>query len=247
LLFGKIQSGKTRTFITALALAFDNGFDVAIVFTKGVRVLTQQTVSRIGSEFAVAADRDLVHVFEIMSMPENLPPALIAQKLIIVCKKEDNNITRLRRLFDEVYPELRDRRCLIIDDEADFASVGYRRDGGVIVSAVIPGQIDRLRQTLQHATVLQVTATPYSLYLQPQVVPAETGLTFPVRPTFTHLVPWGDGYVGGEVYFERSQIAGTYEELFHITVPPTEMDSLRSEDRAGFQIDDCLTAPEINR
>jgi hypothetical protein len=57
LLFGKIQSGKTKTFITALALAFDNGFAVAIVFTKGVKVLTQQTVSHIGYDFEVASNR----------------------------------------------------------------------------------------------------------------------------------------------------------------------------------------------
>src|SRR5580700_7229516 len=126
LLFGKVQSGKTRTFVTALALAFDNGFDLAVVFTKGVKVLTQQTVARIAQEFEVASNRDLVHVFEIMSTPENLPPALISQKLVIVCKKEDDNINRLHRLLDQVYPSLKARRCLAIDDEADFASVGYR-------------------------------------------------------------------------------------------------------------------------
>src|SRR5436309_15949899 len=82
LLFGKIQSGKTRTFITTLALAFDNGFDLAVVFTKGVKVLTQQTVVRISQEFEIASKRDFVNVFEIMSIPENLPPALIAAKLV---------------------------------------------------------------------------------------------------------------------------------------------------------------------
>jgi hypothetical protein len=163
LLLGKIQSGKTRTFICALALAFDNDFDLAVVFTKGVKVLTQQTVARIRQEFKVAVDRDLVRVFEIMSMQENLPPALISQKLVVVCKKEDDNIKRLHRLLDQVYPSLKMRRCLVVDDEGDFASVGYRRDGGVVVSAVIPAQIDRLRQLMQRATVLQVTATPYSL------------------------------------------------------------------------------------
>ena len=30
MLLGKIQSGKTKTFLGAIALAFDNGFDVAI-------------------------------------------------------------------------------------------------------------------------------------------------------------------------------------------------------------------------
>ncbi len=34
-LLGKIQSGKTRAFIGVIALAFDHGFDVAVVLTKG--------------------------------------------------------------------------------------------------------------------------------------------------------------------------------------------------------------------
>ena len=241
LLLGKIQSGKTRTFITALALAFDNGFDLAVVFTKGVKVLTQQTVSRISLEFERASNRDLAHIFEIMSMQENLPPALIAQKVVIVCKKEKKNINRLHRILDQVYPSLKQRRCVVIDDEGDFASVGYRRDGGVVV----PAQIDRLRQLMQQVTVLQVTATPYSLYLQPQVVPQATGLTQPIKPSFTHLVPEGQGYVGGEVYFDKSRIPGSLEELFHVTVPLTEMEVLRGEDRARFRIENCLTDPQI--
>jgi len=245
LLLGKVQSGKTRTFITALALAFDNGFDLAVVFTKGVKLLTQQTVARISQEFGLASNQDLVHVFEIMSTPENLPPALIGQKLVIVCKKEDDNINRLHNLLDVIYPSLKQRRCVVIDDEADFASVGYRRDGGVVVSAVIPAQIDRLRRLLERETVLQVTATPYSLYLQPQVVPAATGLTLPIRPSFTHLVPWGQGYVGGDVYFEKSQVQGSFEELFHVTVPLAEMEVLRHDDRTNFRIEDCLTSPHI--
>ncbi len=245
LLLGKVQSGKTRTFITSLALAFDNGFDLGIVFTKGVKVLTQQTVARISQEFEQASNRDLLHVFEIMSMPENLPPALIAQKLVIVCKKEDDNINKLHRLFERVYQSLTARRCVVIDDEADFASVGYRRDGGVVVSAVIPAQIDKLRQLLQRVTVLQVTATPYSLYLQPEIVPSTTGLTLPIRPSFTHLVLSGQDYVGGEVYFERSQIPGSMEELFHVPVPLLEMETLRTEQRTRFDIEDCLTSNQI--
>lgn len=245
LLFGKVQSGKTRTFITALALAFDNGFDLAVVFTKGVKVLTQQTVVRISQEFGAASSRDLVNVFEIMTTPVNLPPALVSQKLVIVCKKEDDNIRRLHHLLGRVYPTLKQRRSLVIDDEADFASVGYRRDGGVVVGRVIPLQIDRLRRLMEQVTVLQVTATPYSLYLQPEVVPQATGLTLPVKPSFTRLVVPGNGYVGGEVYFEESQVPGTLEELFHVTVPLAEMEVLRQEDRATFRIEDCLTDTQI--
>ena len=246
LLLGKVQSGKTRTFITALALAFDNGFDLAVVFTKGVKVLTQQTVARISREFEPATVRDLVSVFEIMAMQENLPPAILSQRLVIVCKKEDDNIDRLHRFIDEVYPSLKNRRCLVIDDEADFASVGYRRDGGVVVSAVIPAQIDRLRQLLRRVAVLQVTATPYALYLQPNVTPTQTGLTRPIKPSFTHLVPCGRGYIGGEVYFERSQDPTSIESLFHVSVSSTEMHVLSRENQAVFRIHECLDSPAIN-
>ncbi|MFT9450060.1 hypothetical protein [Gluconobacter japonicus] len=43
MLLGKVQSGKTRTFISVLALVFDNGFDIAIVLSKNSKALIQQT------------------------------------------------------------------------------------------------------------------------------------------------------------------------------------------------------------
>src|SRR4051794_3774597 len=37
MLLGKIQSGKTKAFIGVLAIAFDNGDDHAVIFTKGTK------------------------------------------------------------------------------------------------------------------------------------------------------------------------------------------------------------------
>ncbi|MGB7628173.1 MAG: hypothetical protein WBL75_16030, partial [Candidatus Acidiferrum sp.] len=51
MLLGKVQSGKTRTFLGILALAFDNGFDWAVVLTKGTIALTEQTLERLHREF----------------------------------------------------------------------------------------------------------------------------------------------------------------------------------------------------
>ena len=47
ILLGKIQSGKTRAFIGVIALAFDSGYDIAIVLTKGTKALSEQTVQRL--------------------------------------------------------------------------------------------------------------------------------------------------------------------------------------------------------
>src|SRR5437870_5209304 len=51
MLLGRVQSGKTRTFISVLALAFDNGFDIAIVLSKNSKALIEQTAKRLNNEF----------------------------------------------------------------------------------------------------------------------------------------------------------------------------------------------------
>jgi hypothetical protein len=55
---------------------------------------------------------------------------------------------------------------LVIDDEADLASV-FRKQNGFGTAGVISHQIDRLRDLVKNSAFLQVTATPYALYLQP--------------------------------------------------------------------------------
>ena len=52
MLLGKIQSGKTKTFLGAIALAFDNGFDIAVILTKGTKALARQTLERVRRDFA---------------------------------------------------------------------------------------------------------------------------------------------------------------------------------------------------
>src|SRR6266851_3665699 len=58
MLLGKIQSGKTRAFIGIIALAFDEGYDMAIVLTKGTKALTQQTYERLRRDFRAFLDAD---------------------------------------------------------------------------------------------------------------------------------------------------------------------------------------------
>src|SRR5712692_9037990 len=66
MLLGKVQSGKTKTFMGMMALAFDNRFDVCVVLTKGTKALTKQTLERLEKEFAPFNADDLVQVFDIM-------------------------------------------------------------------------------------------------------------------------------------------------------------------------------------
>ena len=64
MLLGKVQSGKTKTFMGAIALAFDNGFDVCVVLTKGTKALAKQTYERVQKEFSDFTGDDLAQVFD---------------------------------------------------------------------------------------------------------------------------------------------------------------------------------------
>ncbi len=114
MLLGEIQGGKTRTFLGVIALALDNGFENCIVLTKGTKPLARQTLARIARAFRGAIENDDARVFDIMSLPENLTSYERSLKLIVVCKKEDDNLRRLERALCDTYPELSGRRTLIM-------------------------------------------------------------------------------------------------------------------------------------
>ena len=154
MLLGKIQSGKTRTFLGVIACSFDSGFDVAVVLTKGTISLAEQTIRRIRSDFNDFIEMDELQVHDIMSLP-NLTPYELSQKLVLVVKKQDDNLNRLLDAFSTTYPELRTRRVLIIDDEADLASVSFRKKHGLVGVGTISRQIDALRELVRDSSFLQ--------------------------------------------------------------------------------------------
>src|SRR5215471_8186627 len=105
MLLGKIQSGKTRAFVGVIARAFDRGFDIAVVFTKGTRTLSAQTVARVKSDLQEFVDDDQVLVFDIMAPPGTaLTKSEQQRKLIIVAKKQAKNLERIIDFFDSTYP-----------------------------------------------------------------------------------------------------------------------------------------------
>lgn len=126
MLLGKVQSGKTRTFISVLALAFDNGFDIAIVLSKNSKALIEQTYKRLRSEFAMFVEDGELDIYDIMSAPKVFGKFELDSKLIFVAKKQDDNLRRLIELFQN-HPKMATKRVIIVDDEADSASIGYSK------------------------------------------------------------------------------------------------------------------------
>jgi len=246
MLLGKIQSGKTKTFLAVMALAFDNDFDVAVVLTKGTKALAKQTYSRIKSEFRTHDQDDLLKVFDIMTMPGHLTGFELNQKLVMVVKKQTDNLNRLIQLFQSKYPQLQAKRVLIIDDEADYASIGFKREEGELDINVTTGQLEHLRVIVERAAFLQVTATPYSLYLQPTDMKIKGSSFKPIRPAFTELVPVHEAYVGSDYYFYDSQEDDHLAKFLYQPVRREELQVLRKKDGRRVKLEEVLTSKAIS-
>lgn len=239
LLLGKIQCGKTDTFEDIIGLAFDKGIDITIVFTKGTKPLAQQTIMRMKKDYRFFKPSDnldqkaTINIYDIMKVWNNLKQAKVEGcKTVIVCKKQATNMSHLIDMFSKNCTFLKKKKVLIVDDEADFASRNYRsvklqalmdEDGNPIAQdaetemAKISQQIDDFRKIPDYCRYLQVTATPYCLYLQPQgELNLNGNVVKPFKPRFTSIVPVHAAYIGGQQYFEDSQNPDSmYSHLFH--------------------------------
>ncbi len=247
MLLGKIQSGKTRGFVGVIARAFDRGFDMALVLTKGTKTLSAQTVRRLESDFAEFIKDDEFLVVDIMNMPGTLRRTELRRKMVVVAKKQARNLDKLIE-FIESHEDLQDRKVLIVDDEADFASVRYVRKAGetVVNQGTIADQIDQLRELTTGIAFLQVTATPYSLYLQPEDYDeADTSCVFkPKRPAFTKLLPIHSGYVGGDDYFGLFDEDDPRSKLV-VEVGEQEQDALRQSDKRRISASNVLETDNL--
>lgn len=244
MMLGKIQSGKTKSFIGLTSIAFDNGYDLAVVLTKNSNALAKQTTARMMQEFKEFKDDDIIEIFDIMCMPPDMKRYELEKKLIIVVKKEKNNLPKLLKFIQD-YALNEHKKCLIIDDEADFCSIGYDKDKDTEEFDLrkIASQINDLRIKLT-CKFIQVTATPYSLYLQPETVNLGANKEIrPIKPADAVLVPSGEGYIGGEYYFNREKYP--LGEYLYVPIDPNELEIIKSSDRRRFKEEEVLISDKV--
>lgn len=221
LLLGKIQCGKTRAFVGVMGLAFDKGIDVCVVLTKSDDGLVEQTTARMEYEFRdylsnVNMNQKVIGVHKTDKGMHFSPAQINNQKNIFVTYKNTTRLKYLINLFKTT--DFKSKRVLIIDDEADFVSRAFYQKNNDVDAGKIALLIDEFAQVPYYCRYLQVTATPYSLFLQPDhTIQVRNGSVEPFRPRFVTLVPIHDNYVGGKHYFILSQnSASMYSYLKHI-------------------------------
>lgn len=212
IVIGKVQSGKTSNFISVLALAFDNGYDIAIVLGGNTLDLLKQNASRITSAFHV--DSDKLTVLKTNDNKALINPARIkdfienGHKVIIVGLKHNKHIDQIAEIFDNTY--LADKSVLIVDDEGDQATLNTRAYRNSISKTY--GSVVNLKNKLKSHCFLSVTATPQANILIE---------TFDkLSPDFGELVYPGEGYCGLQEFHGEDCDKHIYE------IPPTEQNLL---------------------
>jgi len=187
LIYGLVQSGKTGALTVTGAMGADAGYQIVLVLTSDIDPLYKQTLQRIREAFPgidILAKSDFK---DVDAFNKRIKSGICA----IVTTKNGRMLQTLIENFQAGKP--RNLSCLIIDDEADQASLNTKTNKDDGTRSAVNEKIALLRGFFDRNTYLQVTATPQALFLQ---IPGHD-----FRPQFTVLSRAGADYVGGEDFF----------------------------------------------
>ncbi|MVU76450.1 endonuclease [Nocardia sp. ET3-3] len=203
LVVGYVQSGKTTSFTAVTAKAADRGYKLFIVLAGIHNGLRRQTQARLikqlvepnpgGWQQITGLDHDF-------TPPENAAAFFSkANKTHVLCvvKKNATVLTKLVKWLESASAFLTDTPALIIDDEADQATVATKR---------INPLIRRVLDSLPKSAYVGYTASPFANLL---IDPSAEDL-YPKN--FIVNLPKPDGHFGTEVLFGRYALDGENPE-----------------------------------
>jgi hypothetical protein len=205
LVVGYVQSGKTTNFTAVIAKAADVGYRLIVVLSgvtdnlrtqTQLRLLEQLVEPRRMNWFALTEDEDFKspgNAAHLLGDPE--------RRLIGVVKKNPSRLRRLNEWLDSA-PDvvMRDLPILVVDDEADQASVDVGEDQRSRINQRILDLLDR-----QKVAYIGYTATPFANLL------ADASFPQGLYPRdFIRNLDMPDGYFGTEKIFGRERL--THEE-----------------------------------
>ena len=222
---GYVQSGKTMSFTTLTALAIDNGFRIVIYFA-GIKVnLLEQTTKRLKKDLHTDGDNArFFKVYQSPSVSDNVHGKIQSAlrlnhkpAILITVLKHYKHIEELTKIFKtpEVREELGNNGVLIIDDEADQASLNtYARKNSKTEDweddefSSTYSSILNLRASISNHSYIQYTATPQG--------PLLINIMDLLSPKFHIVLTPGKSYTGGKTFFEDNT-----DLIF--TIPDTEV------------------------
>lgn len=203
LVYGRIQSGKTRAMITSSALAFDNKFRVVVVITTNNNRLVDQTHQDFQNGLPGS-----IRVYSKAHFKKEVDQAKQiltsdAGGIVLICSK---GATRLNQAIEFLEKTgAKDYPAIIFDDEGDQATLDTNTLRRSTKEPLIPPSkthqlihdpaIQSLRNALRRHIFASVTGTPSGIVLQ--------NADNRSRPSFVELLKAGREYVGGERFFSE--------------------------------------------
>jgi hypothetical protein len=216
LVYGRIQSGKTRAMITTTAMAFDNGFRIVVVMTSNINDLVNQThgdFSRVLQRVLVLTKDD-----ELSEEIDNadLDLSSVDGRILIITSKGNTSLNNVIDFLSAI--EAKKFPLLIFDDEGDQASLDtntYKRSKTgdlTLEKSPINKLIFRIRTEFPASVYVSVTGTPQGVLLQTA--------SSDNKPSFIDMLPPGQGYIGGDSFFSTPEPEDNSGHL--ISIVPNE-------------------------
>lgn len=236
LVVGYVQSGKTTNFTAVIAKAADAGYRFFIVLSGIHNALRWQTQDRLNDQLW---DRNRQSWHRLTNeddfrATDNVDALLAAkdQAVLAIVKKNGPRLRALKKwLFSARSELLADCPVLIIDDEADQASVSTAKPDRQ--PTVINRLIRDIVNGLPHSAYVGYTATPFANVLMD---PKDYEDLYP--RDFILDLPRPEIYIGPEAIFGREPLEFDAEEPgddghdFVRSVPIDEVDGLRPKGAA---------------
>jgi hypothetical protein len=193
LALGYVQSGKTTSITALSAAAADRDFKVIVAILGSTLLLRDQNRTRVEQYLGLEENNYRWVSFTELSLrrtPKEISSWISKDRVILIpVLKNPSVINKVTAILEQV--NLQGLKCLVIDDEADQASLNtqVKSDGESSTYAAIKN----LRKALPKHLYVQYTATPYApLLLSPKDHLMPTHVEF--------LIP-GHGYTGGREFF----------------------------------------------
>lgn len=232
LVMGDVQSGKTANYCGLISKAADAGYKIVVLLTGMIEELRSQSQERMDEGFVgqdsneilggqqgplIGAGRFREAIPNVLTSVSSdfltanqrslkgIPLQNLSEPLLLVMKK---NTTPLRRLIEFLKHQMHrgakqlDVPLLVLDDEADNASVNAKKDED---PARINGLIRELLGQFRRASYVGYTATPFAnVFINPD--PDRNDL-FPSNFIYSLKPP--SNYVGAaSIFMEEGRLAG---------------------------------------
>lgn len=237
-IIGNVQSGKTANMEAIISLAADNGWNFFVILSGVIENLRTQTENRFIKDLRRKPDADppdkLIYDWEVLD-----PRMTVSQfsnafielghnsqkRYIYVCLKNSPQLTRLINKLKSL-DHIDKMKMLVIDDEADQASVNTKTNSRTTINSRIINLIEGkdkdsvpLPATFKSVNYLCYTATPYAILLNERIGLYPGNFIFALTPSTKYIGV--DRIFGSEKYegmhqcmvIQDPNIGNCYESL----------------------------------